>query len=134
MTTDKNKNDASKDAYAFKKTAPLRTVDVRSEERPPTPEALAVLQTLVNETDDAGNAISSDMPAPHFGERFSQRQLARKILAGRSYQAVQAWLAGSPVPNVTAQWFTEDLQWVDARQSERVIRLQDDEIAIIVKR
>lgn len=113
---------------------PLRTVDQPDPARAPTPAALAVLRALVSETDDDGTAIASAMPAPHDGARFSQRRLARKILAGRSYQAVQAWLAGEPVPKVTADWLLEDLVRIDAREESRSIVLQDDEIAIIIRR
>ena len=68
------------------------------------------------------------------GRDFSQRQLARKVLAGRSYQAVQGWINGEPVPKTTAEWLTEDLQRVDARAEERMVRVLEDEIAIVVKR
>lgn len=112
---------------------PRRTGDRRTQpERPATLEALTVLASLVRETD--GGARGGTMPAPHDGERFSQRQLARKILAGRSYQAVQAWLGGEPVPKVTADWLLEDLVRIDSREDARSIVLQDDEIAIIIRR
>jgi hypothetical protein len=112
---------------------PPRTIDRSAQpERPPTPAALTVLAALVRETE--GDSKGGTMPAPHAGERFSQRQLARKILAGRSYQAVQAWLGGEPVPKVTADWLLEDLARIDAREVARSIVLQDDEIAIVVRR
>lgn len=101
---------------------------------PPTSSALAALRALVSETDDDGTVVPTDMAAPHVGPRLSQRRLARKLLAGRSYQAVQAWLSGEPVPKVTADWLLEDLQRVDARAEARSIVLQDDEIAIVVRR
>lgn len=113
----------------------LRTID-----RPPTPTreatpaAQRVLRELVNETAEDGSVLDTLMPAPHLGPRFSQRQLARLVLAGRSYQSVQAWLKGEPVPATTVEYLERDLQRVDARQEERTVRLQDDEIAIIVRR
>lgn len=114
--------------------APLRTVDHPGSSRPPTPEAQDVLRRLVNETDGEGNVVPTDMPAPHSGPRFSQRQAARKLLAGRSYQAVQAWLDGEPVPAATVPFLCDDLQRVDNRAEDRAVMVHADEIAIIVKR
>lgn len=75
-----------------------------------------------------------EMTAPHVGEPFSQRQLARKVLAGRRHQAVQGWLAGEPIPQVTADWLRNDLQRIDARAEDRMVRVEADEIAIVVRR
>lgn len=105
---------------------PLRTVDRAQPTREATPEALNVLRALVN--DDS----QSDMPAPHLGPRFSQRRAARLLLAGRSYQALQAWLNGDPIPKATADYLLEDLRRVDARAEDRVLHLAEDEIAIVV--
>ncbi len=137
MTRDENDQGVTRPIelqYDTRPKAPLRTVDRPDDTRALTPEAAAVLRALVNETDKTGAAVRGSLQAPHFGERFSQRQLARKVLAGRSYQAVQGWLGGEPVPKTTAEWLTEDLRWVDARSEARVIRLAEDEIAIVVKR
>lgn len=117
--------------YDTTPATPKRTIDRPETDRAPTPEALEVLRALVNDSRDGASEL---MPAPHAGPRFSQRQAARKLLAGRSYQALQAWLGGDPVPRTTADFLLEDLQRVDALEEERMVRLQEDEIAIIVKR
>ena len=65
----------------------------------PAPDVASVLRQLVQDTADEGSTAGSELPAPHAGTRFSQRQLARLVLAGRSYQAVQAWLTGEPRPS-----------------------------------
>lgn len=129
-----NRTDATHTPYPTTPREPLRTIDHRDESRTPTPEALEQLRALVNETDSEGNALRTTMPSPNSGDRMSQRQVARKLLAGRSYQAVQSWLAGDPIPKVTAEWFTDDLQRVDARAEDRMVRVAEDEIAIIVRR
>lgn len=110
---------------------PKRTVD-----RPFTEEharALTALRALVN-TNEAGEAIDGPMGAPHLGDRMSQRQVARRLLAGRSYQAVQAWLAGEPTPASMVDFLTQDLQRIDALAKDRMVRVAKDEIAIVVKR
>ncbi len=118
MTDQTNRPDLT---YDTPPRPPLRTVDRPDDSRPATPEAQAALVNMIA------------MHAPHVGEPFSQRQLARKVLAGRSYQAVQAWLNGEPVPRVTADWLLHDLQRVDARAEDRMIRVAADEIAIVVR-
>jgi len=120
--------------YDTTPATPLRTVDHSGTGRPPTPTAQAALRALVNETDEEGRVVPTDMPAPHLGARFTQRQAARKLLAGRSYQAVQAWLAGEPVPTATADFLEEDLQRIDNRAEDRMVRVGADEIAIVIKR
>lgn len=124
------------DQFTYNTTpaTPRRTVDHPGHERPATPAAQDALRALVNETDAEGRVVPSDMPSPHLGPRFTQRQAARKLLAGRSYQAVQAWLAGEPVPAVTADWLEQDLQRIDNRAEDRMIRVAADEIVIVVKR
>jgi hypothetical protein len=119
-------------AYDSTPPTPLRTIDRPIVDRAPTPEALAVLRALVQQMDEAH--MPSEMPAPHAGPRFSQRRAARKLLAGRSYQALQAWLSGEPVPYATAEFLLRDLQRIDAREEGRMVRVEDDEIAIIVRR
>jgi hypothetical protein len=42
-------------------------------------------------------------------------------------------LAGEPIPKVTVEWFTEDLQRGDHRVEDRMIRVAEDEIAVIVR-
>lgn len=91
--------------------------------------ALEALQRIVN-----ANGDTALMPAPHVGERMSQRATARKILAGRSYQAVQAWLNRDPMPAGMVDWLLNDLQRVDAGTEDRMVRVADDEIAIVVRR
>ncbi len=121
MTDKTNQPDAAERAYSTTPSPPQRTID-HPDDRPPTPEARAALATMLA------------MTAPHVGEPFSQRQLARKVLAGRSYQAVQGWLAGDPIPQVTAEWLLNDLQRIDARAEDRMLRVAADEIAVVVKR
>lgn len=135
MTDKTNRPDGAEHVYDTAPRPPMRTIDRADDPRLPTPDARAILASLVNLTEETRASGSSEtMPAPHVGERFSQRQLARKVLAGRSYQAVQAWLAGEPIPQVTNDWLLHDLQRVDARAEERMVRVAEDEIAIVVKR
>lgn len=135
MTDKTDRPDSAAHVYDTTPRPPMRTIDRPDVSRQPTPEARAVLASLVNLTDETRESNDSEsMPAPHLGERFSQRQLARKVLAGRSYQAVQAWLGGDPIPQVTNDWLLHDLQRVDARAEDRMVRLEADEIAIVVKR
>lgn len=131
MTNDNTPEDTKR--YDTRPRDAMRTIDHPDIDRPATPDALERLRALVNLTDAQGTAVRDAMPVPHAGERFSQRQLARKVLAGRSYQAVQAWLNGEPIPRVTAEWLTEDLERVDARPADRMVRVAADEIAIVVR-
>jgi hypothetical protein len=117
-------------SYDAAPPTPLRTVDRPTPDRAPTPEALAVLRDLVS--DSSTPDAPTTMPAPHQGPRFSQRRAARLLLAGRSYQAVQAWLRGEPIPQTTAEFLLEDLRRVDAHAEDRVVQVYEDEIAIVV--
>lgn len=100
----------------------------------PAADVASVLRQLVHDTDEDGPTAGATLPAPHAGSRFSQRQLARQILAGRSYQAVQAWLHGEPAPKLTSEWLLKDLQRIDARSEDRMVHVLQDEIVIVVKR
>ncbi len=120
--------------YGTTHPEPRRTVDHAEAPRVPTPAAQQRLRDLVNDPTPSGDTRGSALPAPHSGARFSQRQAARKLLAGRSYQAVQAWLRGEPVPTATAEFLEHDLQRVDAREEARMVRAEADEIVIVVRR
>lgn len=98
------------------------------------PDVASVLRQLVHDADEDGSMAGGELPAPHAGARFSQRQLARLVFAGRSYQAVQAWLHGEPAPKLTSEWLLEDLQRIDARSEDRMVHVLQDEIVIVVKR
>lgn len=112
-----------------------RTVDRAP--RAPNPDndrALEALRKIVNPLDVRIAENAMPMEAPHVGDSMSQRKTAQLILAGRSYQAVQAWLNGEPMPNSMVEWLVNDLQRVDASPRDRMVRIGEDEIAIVVKR